>query len=98
MNINVPQWAEDHFWDEPPEGACEFWAFRFPPPCKVGDPLVFKMRGVVVARAVCYEIELPGVSRCSHTGAFGPTYKVFWKPETFVEIPAGRGLVEGAAR
>lgn len=39
MNINVPQWAEREFWDEPPADAWEFWSFRFPPPCKVGDPL-----------------------------------------------------------
>lgn len=63
MNINVPRWAEAEFWDEPPEGSWEFWSFRFPPPCKVGDPLVFKMRGVVVARAVCAAIERPGQSK-----------------------------------
>lgn len=98
MNINIPQWAEAEFWDEPPEGSWEFWSFRFPPPCKVGDPLVFKMRGVVVARAVCAAIERPGQSKCGHSGRFENGYKVFWAPESFVEDADGRALVKGGTR
>lgn len=96
MNINVPDWAQREFWDEPPEGSWEFWSFRFPPPCKVGDPLVFRFNGVPVARAVCAAIEGPGVSKCDHSGRFLAGHKVFWRPESFVEDKAGRALVEGA--
>lgn len=98
MNINVPEWAEAEFWDEPPEDAMEFWSFRFPPPCKVGDPLVFKMRGVVVARAVCAAIEGPGRSKCDHSGRFLAGHKVFWTNESFREDANGRALVERAMR
>ena len=96
MNINVPVWAEAEFWDEPPPGAHEFWGFRFPPPCKVGDPLVFRMRGVVVARAVCCGIEPPGKTSCDHSGRFSTTYNVFWRPESFVEDAQGRALLANA--
>lgn len=86
MNINVPQWARDHFWEEPPPGAQEFWGFRFPPPCKVGDPLLFRFDGEVVARAIVDRIEKPGESRCDGTGRFGGTFNVFWTPESFEDV------------
>jgi hypothetical protein len=86
MNINVPAWARDHFWEEPPAGSCEFWGFRFPPPCKVGDELVFKFDGVPVARAVVYQIVPPGMTRCEQTGRFNTTHNVFWLPESFVDL------------
>lgn len=94
MNINVPEWAEAEFWDEPPEGSWEFWSFRFAPPCKVGDPLVFRMRGVVVARAVVAAIEGPGVSKCDHSGRFLAGHKVFWDPADFKEDAQGRSLLQ----
>ncbi len=86
MNINVPQWARAEFWDDVPEGSWEFWSFRFPPPCKVGDPLLFRFDGVAVARAVVARIEKPGQSECEGTGRFGNGWKVFWKPETFCDL------------
>lgn len=86
MNINVPDFAIGHFWDEPPEGSWEFWSFRFPPPCKVGDPLVFKHHGTIIAKAVCAAIEKPGESACEGTGRFKQGYKVFWSPEDFVDM------------
>ena len=89
MNINVPVWARNEFWHEPPEGSCEFWAFRFPPPCKVGDLLDFRFDGIRVASAVCSRIEGPGKSRCDSTGRFARGYKVFWTPESFREDPEG---------
>lgn len=95
MNINVPKWAEAEFWDEPPEGTWEFWSFRFPPPCKVGDQLVFKMRGIVVARAVVAAIEQPGESECEHSGRFRSGWKVFWDPADFVEDATGRSQLRG---
>jgi hypothetical protein len=86
MNVNVPQFARDHFWEEPPAGSCEFWSFRFPPPCKVGEPLTFKFDGVPVARATVAKIEPPGQSKCDGTGRFGGGWKVFWTPESFVDL------------
>ena len=85
MNINVPQFARDHFWEEPPDGAWEFCSFRFPPPCKPGDPLYFRFDGRIVAEAVCDHIEPPGQSKCDSTGRFERGYKVFWRPESFVD-------------
>lgn len=93
MNINVPLQAESHFWEEPPPGVWEFWSFRFPPPCKVGDPLVFKIRGIVVARAVCARIEPPGQSKCDQTGRFERGHKVYWRPESFVQDEGGMRLL-----
>jgi hypothetical protein len=90
MNINVPAQARSHFWDEPPPGSWEFWSFRFPPPCKVGDRLVFKFDGVPVAEAVCAKIEPPGQSSCDATGRFASGYKVFWNPESFRELDNAR--------
>jgi hypothetical protein len=85
MNINVPEWAREHFWEEPPAGSTEFWSFRFPPPCKVGDRLFFRFDGVVVAEAVVSFIEKPGQSECEATGRFRSGWKVFWTPESFVD-------------
>ena len=53
MNINVPEWAQGEFWHEPPAGSWEFWSFRFPPPCTVGDTLIFRVAGQPVAEAIC---------------------------------------------
>lgn len=86
MNINVPTFAQDHFWEEPPEGSWEFWSFRFPPPCKVGDVLNFRMSGQIVARAVCAKIEKPGESSCASTARFFSGYKVFWTPDSFEDL------------
>ena len=86
MNINVPEFAISHFWEEPPAGSWEFWAFRFPAPCKVGDVLNFRYRGTVIARAVCALVEAPGKSKCEGTGRFGGGYKVFWTPESFEDL------------
>lgn len=86
MNINVPIWAREHFWEEPPPGCCEFWAFRWCPPCREGEELVFRFDGVPVARAICGYIEQPGASACLQTGRFKSGWKVFWRPETFVDL------------
>lgn len=86
MNINVAEQARDHFWEEPPSGSYEFWAFRFPPKCKVGDELTFKFDGVVVATAVVALIEPPGQSQCESSGRFKNRYKVYWDPETFEDL------------
>lgn len=89
MNINVPVFAQDHFWEEPPAGSWEFWSFRFPPPCKIGDVLNFRMSGQIVARAICAKIEKPGESSCDRTGKFANGWKVFWTPESFEDLRKG---------
>jgi hypothetical protein len=94
MNINVAPFARQHFWEEPPPGSEEFWAFRFPPPCKVGDPLVFRFDGAPVARAVVSRIEQPGRTRCDGTGRFSSTWNVFWTPESFEDLRQTQAKVE----
>lgn len=86
MNINVSEWARDHFWEEPPAGHMEFWAFRFKPPCKVGDELIFRFDKKPVARARVHTIEAPGESSCEGTGKFKHRWKVFWTQESFVNL------------
>ena len=86
MNINVPAWARDHFWEEPPLGSQEFWSFRFPPPCKPGDPLYFRFDGIIVAEAIVDRVEAPGRSECEGTGRFKAGWKVFWTQESFVDL------------
>lgn len=89
MNVNVPQWARGHFWEEPPKGSWEFWSFRFKPPCNIGDELIFKFDGVPVAKATVARVERPGQSSCEATGRFLNGWKVFWKPETFIDLRNG---------
>jgi len=83
LNVNVPESARDHFFEEPPEGSFEFWSFRFRPPCQVGDTLYFRFDGKVVATATVLSIEKPGKSVCEATGRFGRGWKVFWDPKSF---------------
>ena len=86
MKINVPEWAINHFWEEPPEGHCEFWAFRFEPKCKVGDVILFYINKKFVAQAIVALIEPPGKSECESTGRFKNRWKVYWRPETFIDL------------
>lgn len=86
MNINVPEYARESFWDEPPEGSWEFWAFRFRPPCEIDEPLFFKFNKKVVAKAIVARIEPPGQSKCEHSGNYENRWKVFWTPESFVDL------------
>ena len=89
MKINIPEWAWFHFWEEPPPDAMEFWAFRFKPPCRRGDELLFHYEGKVVARAVVHKIEPPGVSECAATAKFKHRWKVFWTQESFEDLRHG---------
>ena len=86
MNITVPDWAMEHFWEEPPEGSWEFWSFRFPPPCKIGDDLIFRHNKIPIARAMVAMIERPGQSSCERTGKFKAGWKVYWLPESFKDL------------
>lgn len=95
MKIRVPPWAESHFWEEPPEGAEEFWAFRQRPVVQVGDELRFERGGKIVATAIVSRIEAPGESACDHTGGFCQRWKVFWAPESFKDLRPGVHLCAG---
>ena len=75
-----------HFWDEPPKGSMEFWSFRFQPPCMVGDSLFFRSCGKVIARATVELIEQPWLSKCDGSGRFHAGWKIFWTPESFVDM------------
>lgn len=91
MNINVPDQALDHFWEEPPAGSMEFWSFRFKPPCQVGDKVIFKHNKQPIAEAVVALIEPPGQSACESTGRFRRGWKVFWHPESFKDLRSTKG-------
>ncbi|OGU54782.1 MAG: hypothetical protein A2V66_01610 [Ignavibacteria bacterium RBG_13_36_8] len=87
MKITVPPGVErDHFWDEPPEGSWEFWAFRWPVKAKVGDTIYFFCSRKLIAKAIIERIDLPGKSSCERTGKYKNSWKVFWKPESFVDM------------
>lgn len=86
MNVNVLPEARDHFWQEPEEGSTEFWAFRFKPPCEVGDELIFRFDKKPVARAIVDRIEKPGESACDTTGMFRNKWKVYWLPDSFEDL------------
>jgi hypothetical protein len=87
MNVNVPDWSRDHFWEEPPPDSWEFWSFgRWKPKCAVGDKLVFRFDGKPVAEAVVAKIEAPGQSQCDGTGRFKNGWKIYWTPESFVDL------------
>lgn len=88
MKINVPESEHRHFWEEPPAGHEEFWAFRFKPKASLGDRVVFHMDKQAVAEAVISRIEPPGKTACEQTGRFGNRWKVFWTPESFRKIAA----------
>ena len=86
MNINIPDWAIEHFWEEPPKGNWEFWAFRFKPKCQIGDKINFHYQKNLVAQAIVNYIEPPGNSECENTARFKNRWKVFWLPETFIDL------------
>jgi hypothetical protein len=86
MNINVPESARAEFWEEPPPGNWEFWSFRFKPPCKIGEQLIFRFDKKPVATAVVAKIEPPGKTECERTGRFRSGWKVFWEPQTFKKL------------
>ncbi len=86
MKITVDDSLIEHFWEEPPEGSWEFWAFRWPVKAKVGDPIFFVNNKKVIAKAVIALIEKPGESKCESTGKFENRWKVYWKPESFIDM------------
>lgn len=83
MIINVPDFAMNHFWEEPPDGSMEFWAFRFPVKAKIGDTIYFKHQKRTIATAIICSIEEPGTIACEQTGKYLNRWKVFWSNESF---------------
>jgi hypothetical protein len=86
VNINVPRWARSHFWEEPPPGHHEFWAFSRRPRCKEGDEIIFRFDGQPVAKAVVAKIEPPGLTEGMGKYRFRTRWKVFWDPDSFVDL------------
>jgi hypothetical protein len=88
MKITVNEWAEEHFWEEPPEGAVEeFWALRWPVKASVGDRIEFyNVKKEKIAETVIRRIETPGQSECAGTGKFKNMWKVFWNLDDFQKV------------
>ncbi len=83
FKIEVPKASRDHFWDEPPAGNIEFWAFRHPVICLPGEKVVFTFDGFPVAETVVLKTEGPGKTECQQTGKYKDHHKVFWNPSQF---------------
>lgn len=81
--IEVPREARSHFWEEPPEGNLEFWAFKQRPRCFYNQKIVFTFDRQPVAEARVLRIEDPGNSKCEQTGKYEKHHKVFWNPREF---------------
>lgn len=83
FTIEVPKASRDHFWDEPPEGNHEFWAFQHPVIVLPGEKIVFTFDEVPVAEAIVLRTEGPGTTECQQTGKYKDHHKVFWNPNQF---------------
>ena len=88
--IRVPPIALEHFWEEPPEDTWEFWGCREQPDCAPGDILTFTVAGIPVAAAQVHHVEEPGQSACDRTDYWRNAYKVFWTPESFIDLRDGQ--------
>ena len=86
FEINVPNWAIEEFWKEPPQNTREFWAFRNEPTCETGETIYFYYNHKLIAKAVVDEIQRPGISTCEATGRFYYLWKVFCKQHTFIDM------------
>lgn len=86
LQIEVPKSTRSHFWEEPPVGNLEFWAYRHPVNILPGEKIVFTFDGAPIARAVCHHTEAPGQSKCENTGKYKNHHKVFWLPSSFMRI------------
>jgi len=83
FKIEVPKSVRKHFWEEPPEGNWEFWAFRNRPNALSGEKIVFTFDAAPVAAAVVHHVEEPGKTKCENTGKFEKHFKIYWEPQTF---------------
>lgn len=96
MNINIPPDSEGWlFADRGPRDTC-LWSFGWPPPCEVGDDLVFRFGGRPVATAVVYAILPPGdPDTWSHHGRRRRLrgHKVVWLQSSFVDLRRAGGVL-----
>ena len=86
FKIEVPKGARGHFWEEPPEGNLEFWAYRHAVSCLPGEKIIFTFDGAPIAQTVCHHVEGPGASKCENTGKYEKHHKVYWDPKKFVRL------------
>lgn len=83
FKIEVPKASREHFWDEPPAGNLEFWAFKHPIVALPGEKILFQFDGVTVAEAIVSHTEDPGKTECQQTKKYKDHHKVFWNPKQF---------------
>ena len=86
FKIEVPKSVRDHFWEEPPVGNWEFWAYRSRPNVLPGEKIVFTFDHAPVATAVVHHIEEPGKTKCENTGKYEKHHKVYWLPNSFRRV------------
>jgi len=90
FKIEVPKSVRTHFWEEPPAGNWEFWAYRHRPSTLPGEKIVFTFDGAPIADAVVHHVEEPGKTKCENTGKYEKHFKVYWEPQTFRRLD-GKG-------
>jgi hypothetical protein len=87
MNINIPPDSREWLFaprDDQHEGA--LWSLgRYPPPCEIGDTIIFRFDGKAVARAKVARILKPGENDtvCHNGMRYLRGYKVVWLWATF---------------
>lgn len=86
LHIEVPRASRGHFWDEPPAGNLEFWAFKDRPKAFVNEKIVFTFNRKPVAEATVLKIEAPGHTKCEQTGKYEKHHKIFWDPQGFKKL------------
>ena len=91
FRIEVPKAVRDHFWEEPPEGNLEFWAYRHAVNVLPGEKIVFTFDGAPIASAVCHHVEEPGQFKCENTGKYEKHHKVYWDPKKFKRLDGKTG-------
>jgi hypothetical protein len=86
FTIEVPKGARDHFWQEPPAGNYEFWAFKDQPYLFPGEKITFTFDRNPVAEVPCAFVEEPGKSQCQQTGKYKEHFKIYWNPQQFTDL------------
>ena len=88
MNINIPPDSENWLFEPRGDDQACLWSFRWPPPSNVGDAIIFRFGGAVVARAIVYDILPPGErdTFAHHGKRFLTGHKVVWAQTTFEDL------------
>lgn len=89
MNINIAPDSRDWlFADRGTDQACLWSLGRYPPPCEIGDMIVFRFDGAPVARAKVHEILKPGEhdTVCHNGKRVLRGYKVVWLQSEFKDM------------